>query len=100
MNNQTREELLQSILDPSARIAAAYTNYAVFMKNGRVMSGLLVGETTKALTLRGEVQDVTLLREGIESIRASSVSLMPDGLEQEISIADAADLISYLRAGL
>ena len=64
------------------------------------MSGLLVGETARALTLRGEIQDVTLLRREIERIRASSVSLMPDGLEQQIPIADMADLISYLRAGL
>jgi hypothetical protein len=33
-------------------------------------------------------------------IRASSVSLMPEGLEKSMSRQEIADVIAYLRAGL
>jgi hypothetical protein len=50
--------------------------------------------------LRGELEDVTIPRKSITEMRASSVSLMPDGLEAEMSRQDLADVIAYLRAGL
>ena len=62
--------------------------------------GLIVSETSAAVTIRGELQDVTVLRENIQDLRASSVSLMPEGLEQGLSRQELADVISYLRSGL
>jgi hypothetical protein len=41
-----------------------------------------------------------MLRKDIEELFASSVSLMPDGLEKEISPQEMADLIGYLREAL
>jgi hypothetical protein len=41
-----------------------------------------------------------VLRKNVAEIRASSVSLMPDGLEEQLSVQDVADLIAYLRGGL
>ena len=35
-----------------------------------------------------------------EDIRASTVSLMPEGLEEKMSKKDLADVIAYLRGGL
>ena len=61
---------------------------------------MLAGETPGTVTLRGELQDVTVLRENIEELRASTVSLMPDGLEETMTRQELADVIAYLRAGL
>ena len=52
------------------------------------------------MTLRGEVEDVTVLKGDIAELRPSSVSLMPDGLEDATTDQELADLIAYLRAGL
>ena len=41
-----------------------------------------------------------LLRKNVEEIRASNVSLMPEGLEEALSRQELADVIAYLRAGL
>jgi putative heme-binding domain-containing protein len=62
---------------------------------------LLAEETATSITLRREMgeQDV-ILRQEIESISISSKSLMPDGLEQVISLQDMANLIGYLREAL
>ncbi len=100
VNNKTREELLTHILDPSFEIAANYTNYIIVTQDGRLFDGLLAGETSETVTLRGEYENQTIRRVEIEEMRASRVSLMPDGLEEDLDQQAMADLIGYLRAGL
>jgi putative heme-binding domain-containing protein len=100
INNRSKEELLTHILDPSFEIQPNYTNYLVVAKDGRVFDGLLIGETAHTVTLRGEYNDVTIPSEAIEQIRPSEVSLMPEGLEQDLDHQQLADVIAYLRAGL
>ena len=61
---------------------------------------MLAGETAGTVTLRGEREDVTVLRRNIAELRASTVSLMPEGLEETMTRQELADVIAYLRAGL
>jgi putative membrane-bound dehydrogenase-like protein len=100
INNRSKEELLTHILDPSFEIQPNYTNYIVVGKDGRVYDGLLSGETANTVVLRGEYEDVTIPRGNIEQMRASEVSLMPEGFEADLDGQALADVIAYLRAGL
>lgn len=97
-NGQPRNKLLQSILNPGQVIESAYTNYLVETRDGRLLDGLIVNETSNSLTLRRpEAEDLTLLKAAIADVRASSVSLMPDGFEDGINPRQMADLIAYLQ---
>jgi putative heme-binding domain-containing protein len=102
INNKTKEELLTSILNPSYAIEPRFVNYVVTTREGRMYDGVIANETPGAITLRGgsEEGDETVLRRNVADIRASSVSLMPDGIEENLSKQDLADLIAYLRGGL
>ncbi len=100
VNNKTGEELLAHILDPNFEIQSNYTNYIVVTKDGRILDGLLAGESAESVTLRGEYADVSVRRGEIEEMRASAVSLMPEGLEKDMTRQELADVIAYLRAGL
>ena len=102
INNKTKEELLTSILNPSYAIEPRFVNYVVTTTDGRMFDGVIANETPGAITLRGgsEQGDETILRKNIAEIRASSVSLMPEDLEQTMSRQDLADVIAYLRGGL
>jgi putative membrane-bound dehydrogenase-like protein len=102
VNNKTKEELLLSILDPSAAIDPRFVNYMVTAKDGRIYDGVIASETPAAITLRGgsEEGDQTILRRNVVEIRASAISLMPEELEKSIDKQSMADLIAYLRAGL
>jgi putative membrane-bound dehydrogenase-like protein len=102
VNNKTKEELLKAILDPSAAIEPRFVNYMVTAKDGQVFDGVIANETPAAITLRGgtEEGDQTILRRNVAEVRASAISLMPEGLEKTVNKKDMADLISYLRAGL
>jgi putative membrane-bound dehydrogenase-like protein len=101
VNNKTKEELLTSILNPSYAIEPHYVHYVVTTKDGEIHDGVIAGETPGAITLRGGTEgDETILRQNVANVRASTVSLMPEGLEQSLSRQDIADVIAYLRAGL
>ena len=92
--------MLTSILDPSYAIDHRYRNYLLETNDGRFYDGILVAETGAIVTLRGETEDVSVLKEDIADLRQSDVSLMPEGLEDALTTQEVADLIAFLRAGL
>jgi putative membrane-bound dehydrogenase-like protein len=102
INNKTKDELITSILNPSYAIEPRFVNYVVTTTDGRMFDGVIANETPGAITLRGgsEEGDETILRKNIAEIRASSVSLMPEDLEQSLTKQGLADVIAYLRGGL
>ncbi|MBI3683400.1 MAG: c-type cytochrome [Acidobacteria bacterium] len=101
VNNKSKEELLEAILNPSRSIEPRFVNYIVTTRDGRMFDGVLAGESPGAITLRGgSDDDVTILRSQIQEVRASSISLMPEDFEKGLSRQALADVIAYLRAGL
>ncbi|HVC95724.1 MAG TPA: PVC-type heme-binding CxxCH protein [Pirellulales bacterium] len=99
------ETLLVDILDPSSTLTHGYTVYAIVTTDGRNHSGLLASETATSVTLRnaGEatgLADDTILRKDIDEMRALTKSLMPEGLEKELTPQNVADLIGFLRHSL
>jgi putative heme-binding domain-containing protein len=98
LRTRNREALLMDILDPNRALEPNYANYLVATKDGRVLSGIIAGENATSITLRrAEGIEEVLLRQDLEQIRASGQSLMPDGLERNVTQAEMADLIEYLR---
>lgn len=100
VSNRSKEDLLTSILDPSFAIEDRFRNHLLFTSDGRFYDGILVSETSATVTLRGESTDVSVLKEDIEDLRPSDVSLMPEGLEDSLTLHELADLIAFLQAGL
>jgi putative heme-binding domain-containing protein len=89
---------LKNILDPNAVVEPRYVSYNIETRDGRSLSGLLQGESSTTLTLvQPNALKETILRQDITEIRASGVSLMPEGLEQNLVPQDLADLIAFLR---
>ena len=100
VSNRSKEDLLTSILDPSYAIEDRYRNHLAFTTDGRLLDGILVAESDATVTLRGEASDVTILKGDIAELRASDVSMMPEGLEDAVTMQELADLIAFLQAGL
>lgn len=92
------EALLVDILDPNRAVDPAYINHVVVTKDGRVFQGIVVADTAASITLRAaEGEQQTIPREDVEAVRSTGQSLMPEGLEEQLSVQDVADLIRYLR---
>jgi len=91
--------LLASILDPSAEMDGRYAAYVALTTTGEVVSGMLESESAHSVTLLSQGgQRVSLLRSDIEAWQRTGKSLMPEGLEREISPAAMQDLLRYLGA--
>jgi hypothetical protein len=56
-----------------------------------------MSETASSITLRrGEKMEDSVLRSQIESMQSTTKSLMPEGLEAQLTRRDLADVIPYL----
>ena len=98
IQNRTPESLLAEILAPNREILANYTQYVVMLEDGRLASGMIATESPTSISLkRAEGVQETILRQNIEEIRGSGKSLMPEGLEQSISLEEMSDLITFLK---
>ena len=94
----TAEKLLVSILDPNASIEPGYAAYTCRLATGEEFYGIIAAETANSLVLKGaEGTAHTVLRAEILSVRGLNLSLMPEGLETDLSKQDMADLIRYLQ---
>jgi putative membrane-bound dehydrogenase-like protein len=95
------EKLLTNILDPNVDIQPGYQAYTCLLDSGEVLSGLLVSETANSVTIKqanGVLRSIA--RGEIEKLQNSNKSFMPEGLEDNISQQDMADLIRFLREPL
>ena len=88
--------VLENVVDPSAVVAKDYYMTVVETKDGQTLTGIIKQETDKSIVLRDTLQDHTLLKTDIKRQRTSPISMMPEGLLEALSIADARDLIAYL----
>lgn len=98
MRTQTPEQILASVLDPNAAIDANFYRYAVLTEDGQLLEGLLEDSNEQAVTLK--LQDGlrrTLPREQIEQLRATGVSMMPEGFENQVSPEAMRDLVGYIK---
>jgi len=98
LTDRTPESLFTAILDPSAAVEAKYLNFVAVTTSGRSVIGLLSTETGSSLTLvAAEARTESILRTDIEELRSTGKSLMPDGLEKDLSHQDLADVMEYVR---
>lgn len=99
LNDKSVDDFLVAILDPNAAIEPRFVQYNVQTKDDRTLAGVVQNETASSLTLvqSGGLHE-TILRSDIASIRASTLSLMPEGLEEGKQPQDFADLIAYLKS--
>ena len=95
--DKSNEALLREILDPNRAVDQRYAEYVAVTTDGVVKNGILVEETSGAITLRGQQgQDTTLLRSELDSLTATGKSLMPEGFENQITPDEMSDLLTFL----
>ena len=92
-------DLLEAILFPSASFVRSFEPVAVATRDGKVYSGLIRGENADELLLAtGVNQEARIARREIEEMRPGTVSVMPAGLDQQLTPQELADLIAFLKA--
>ena len=95
---KTPAQLLNDILNPNQAIDNNYVSYSVLTKDGKTETGIVSTETASSITLRQpEGKTVLILRQEIDELKSNGISLMPEGLEKNITVEQMADLISFIK---
>ena len=98
LTDRSPQTLLTAMLDPNRAVEAKFLEFTALTTDGRQSAGILTRETTTDLTLSAPGgKQFVILRKDIELLRSSGKSLMPIGLEKDMSHQDFADLIGYIR---
>lgn len=99
LTDKSQQALLVAILDPNRAIENKYVSYLAVTVNGLTYNGLLAAESGESITLiQNDGKPITLLRNDLEELLSTGKSLMPEGLEKDISLQDMSDVIAYLNA--
>lgn len=94
------ERLLEDILDPSRNVDQAFRTTVLSLKDGKVVSGLLLREEGKTLVLADATgKEVRVDGDQVEERSASPLSPMPANLLDQVGKEDLAQLIGFLLAG-
>ena len=98
MVNRGSESVLFNVLAPNAEVDPRFLEYVVLTTDGQVITGVIAGETSTAVTLRGpENKTNTILRVDIDDMHTTGKSLMPEGFEKLIDKKSMANLIGFLQ---
>jgi putative heme-binding domain-containing protein len=98
-SKQKRDELLESILKPSAKLAQGYESWIFTLTDGKLVTGFVVRETGDAIEVRN-VGGISMLipNADIDTRVRSEVSIMPEGLASNLTVQELSSLIAYLES--
>ena len=91
------EQLIVSVFDPSLVIGEAYKSVSVLTTDGRLISGLVTERSNQRIVLKvqgGKLEVIPI--DEADEIRDNDQSLMPEGLETQMTRQEMADLFALL----
>ncbi len=96
----SRVRLIESIVRPGKEIAPQFASWLIVTASGKTLTGMLVkeeatGEQTYA-DPKGELFRFQLGE--IETRKAQTTSIMPDGLALQLTVQEFRDLLAYLQS--
>ena len=96
---RTERDLLESVLFPSASFVQSFEPVMVQTAAGEWHAGVLRRSDEKEVVLAtGPEQEVRIAQPDVKELRPGVVSVMPDGLGEQLKPQDLADLITFLKA--
>lgn len=96
---RTRRDLLESIVYPSASFVQSYQPMMVQTRKGETLSGVMKRNDADAVVLvTGPQQEVRIARADVKDMKPSNISVMPAGLDQQLSPQELGDLVAFLQS--
>src|SRR6185437_16099002 len=84
-NRGDLDYILQNIVDPNAVIPNDYKAWNLETKDDRTISGILKQQDDKAVTLVTANETIVVPRNEIQALNESALSMMPEGLMQNLN---------------
>jgi putative membrane-bound dehydrogenase-like protein len=96
---RSERDLLEAILFPSASFARGYETVVVTTASGAIHGGVLRSDLTDTVVLvNGAGEEIRILRRDIVDMQPGAVSIMPPGLDTQLSRQELTDLLAFLKA--
>jgi putative membrane-bound dehydrogenase-like protein len=96
---RNERDLLESIVFPSASFVQSYDPVLVDTTGGDRQSGILrKNDADEVVLVTGPIQQVRIPRAEVKEMRPGTVSVMPTGLEQQLTPQELGDLLAFLEA--
>jgi putative heme-binding domain-containing protein len=96
---RTERDLLESVIFPSASFVRSYEPYIILTKSDESYSGVLKKDAAdEVLLATGPGAEVRIARADITEMRPGTVSVMPAGMEQQMTKQELADLLAFLKS--
>ncbi len=96
---RAERDLLESIAFPGASFVRSYEPVAVATRQGRVFSGILRRDAPDEIVLAVAAdKEERIARDDVEEVRPGTVSVMPEGLDRQLTPGELADLIAFLKS--
>ncbi len=94
-----RQRLLDSIVNPSAAILVGYESHVIATLDGRLFTGLLLGDADPLILKDANGKTHTIPLDSIDEQVQQKISLMPEDTVRELEAQQLADLAEFLMAG-
>ena len=95
---RSRKDLLESIVFPNASFVRSYEPIVVTTTTGRTVTGIPTENDSSGITLIDTQRRSFLIpRSDIEEVLPGKQSIMPSGLDQQLTEQELSDLISFLQ---
>ncbi|MEK6236402.1 MAG: c-type cytochrome, partial [Planctomycetales bacterium] len=96
----SKKDLSEAIVDPSKVISDQYRAHVVLTRDGKTITGRILGEQDGKLTILIDPEDgtkiVTIAKDDVEQSAPSMLSLMPTALLKTLGKEEVLDLFAYL----
>lgn len=91
-------DLLEAVVFPSASFVRGYEPYVIATRQGRLYTGIIGRQTADAIFLvTTERNEIRIPRADIETLDPNRVSIMPQGLDTQLTRQELADLLAFLQ---
>ena len=95
---RTERDILESILYPSLSFVRSYEPVLITTQDGRKINGVIKDETaTEYVVATGPDQLVRIAHTDVDEMQPSKVSIMPAGLDKQLTPQELADLVAFLK---
>jgi putative membrane-bound dehydrogenase-like protein len=95
---RTERDLLESVIYPSASFVRSFEPVIITTKDGEDYNGVVRSENDDEIVLvAGASTEQRIARRDVLETRPGTVSIMPQGLDEQLSQQELADLVAFLK---
>ncbi len=95
---RSERDLLEAIVYPSASFVRSFEPVTVLTDDGRIINGIVRDDTPSHLLLVVAADRTErVAKESIEAIKPGKTSIMPAGIDGQLSLQELADLVAFLK---